>query len=94
MCLQYQIYLLEPIIPEKLRLLYNDALSLMKVSILHTSIFISFFSFELRNNQNSACSWLVCMHNEFFLYTNNGPLNFVSINRNHLPYQNINFHYE
>jgi hypothetical protein len=36
MCLQ--IYLLEPIIPEKLRLLYNDALSLMKVSILHTSI--------------------------------------------------------
>jgi len=44
MCLQYQIYLLEPIIPEKLRLLYNDALSFMKVSILHTSI-LSHFSF-------------------------------------------------
>lgn len=44
MCLQYQIYLLEPIIPEKLRLLYNDALSLMKVSILHTSI-LAHFSF-------------------------------------------------
>jgi hypothetical protein len=64
-CLQYQIYLLEPIIPEKLRLLYNDALSLIQVSILHTSI-LSHFSFLNYEIQNSACSWLVCMYNEFF----------------------------